>query len=256
MKGLLIKDFFCLKKHLVNYAFVIVGVIFMSVSCVLSFNYGNVHTELIKLVESGESTQEGVMQLVTLSMLLIMSIPFVAAGDATANLISDDEKAGFYKVESALPVSIRKRVICRFLTGYLFIAAGAVVDFLMIIVISALTTVISFGNFCGVIITVSSLMMVYISLLILLVYIMGKKSVVYAEIIPLLIGVAAYVLANLDKIKAFLIESDDSAFTSLYDRTTKFIFCKSYIIFIAAVIISAAACAMAVHVAKRKRGVA
>lgn len=254
MRGLLIKDFFCLKKHIINYIFVIVGVVVISISYVLSFNNGNIHIEIAKLVESGESSQAEVMRLANISILLFMLIPFVAAGDAVISLIHDDEKAGFYKVASAMPVSIAKRVMSRFVTAYIFIAVSAVIDFLMIIVISLFTNIVSFGGFCGVIITFFSTMAIYISLFVLFIYLLGKRSVAHAEIIPLLIGVATYVLSNFGKLRAF-IAGDESVIADMYNGVMEFMFNKSYIIFIFAVVISAAAYFMAVHMAKRKRGV-
>lgn len=59
MKGLLIKDFFCLKKQLINYGFVIAGVIVVSVLFVLSYNFGNIHVQFQELIVSGESTEAG-----------------------------------------------------------------------------------------------------------------------------------------------------------------------------------------------------
>lgn len=253
MRGLLIKDFYCLKKNLINYVFVIAGVIGVSVSFVLSFNFGNIHKELAKQIESGLSTQSEITQIATISILLFMIIPFVATGDAAINLISDDEKAGFYKVVSALPVTIEKRVMCRFVTGYIFIAIGAVVDFLMVIVISRLTDIISFGNFCGVIVTAASVMMIFDSLFILFVYISGKRNLIYLEIMTLLIEFAAYIAANFERILAFL-KGEESAIKDIYNRTMDFIFNKSYILLISALIIFATSYFMTVNISKRKRG--
>lgn len=255
MRGLLIKDFFCLKKQLINYGFVIVGVIVISILFVLSYNFGNIHAQFVELVTSGESTEAGVTMIASNALLLFMLIPIACTGDIT-NLITDDEKASFYKVASVLPISISKRVACRFITGYLFIAIGVAVDLLMSIVISSLTGVISFPKFCGVIISFASLMMMYVSLFLLLVYVLGKGKTSYASVIPLLAGVALYGWVNFERLRAFLIDSDDNAFMEVFQRTTEFIFFKSYLLLIAAVIISVGAYLAAVSIAKKKRGVA
>lgn len=254
MKGLLIKDFYCLKKQLINYGFIIVGVIVISIMFVLSYNFGNIHAGFTEMIDSGQNTESDIAIIASNALLIFMLIPIACTGDIT-NLITDDENASFYKVASALPVSISKRVASRFIAGYLFIAIGVAVDFMMTIILTSLTGIISFGKFCGVIITFASVMMVYISLFILFVYILGKGKAAYANIIPLLIGMVVCVCAVFKSVRAFLTGSDENALMDLYNRTTEFMFYKSYIMFIAAVIISVGSYFIAVYIADRKRGV-
>lgn len=255
MKGLLIKDFFCLKKQLINYSFIFVGTIVISIMFVLSYNFGNIHAGFTEMIDSGQNTEASINIIASNALLLFMLIPIACTGDIT-NLFTSDEKASFYKVASALPVSISTRVATKFIAGYLFIAIGVIIDLIMTVVLTSLTNIISFGKFCGVIITFASIMMIDISLFILFVYILGKGKITYATFLPLLMGVVIYVCAVFDKIKAFLTGTDEDALMNLYTRTTEFIFHKSYILFIIAVIISGGAYFAAVHIAERKRGVA
>ena len=255
MKGLLIKDFFCLKKQLINYGFIIAGVIVISVMFVLSYNFGNIHAGFMEMVDSGQNTGESITMIASNAMLLFMLIPIACTGDIT-NLVIEDEKASFYKVASALPVSVDRRVACRFMAGYLFIVLGAAVDLILSVILSSLTDVISLEKYCGVIITFASVMMVYISLFILFTYILGKGKTIYANILPLLIGLLVCICVSFNKIKAFLTDTDDNAMIDLYNRTTDFMFYRSYILLIAAIIISGSAYFATVYIAKRKRGVA
>lgn len=255
MRGLLIKDFFCLKKQLINYLFIIAGVVVISVLYVLSYNFGNIHDGITKMAASGEGTESAAAQMAGVALLVSMLIPIACTGDITG-LIADDEKASFYKVAASLPVSLKKRVAYRFITGYLFIAIGVAVDFVMTVILSSLTNLISFGKFCGVIVSFASVMLIYISLVILLVYLLGTGSTAYANILPLLMGVVLYAAANFDKLKAFLTDSDEGALADLYYQATDFLFYKSYVLLIAAVLISIGAYFAAVYIAGRKRGVA
>lgn len=255
MKGLLIKDFFCLKKQLINYGFVIIGVIVISIMFVLSYNFGNIHAGFTQIIQSGQNTETVVTQMARGAMLMVMLIPIACTADLS-NLFTDDENASFYKVAASFPVSIEKRVACRFIAGYLFIAIGVAVDLIMMVILSSLTDIISFGKFCGTIITFASLILIYISIFILLAYLLGNDKITYANVIPLLIGVAIYASANFDKLKDFLTGINDSALWELYDQATEFIFHKSYILFIAAIIISGTSYFAAVYIAERKRGVA
>lgn len=255
MRGLLIKDFYCLRKQLVNYGFIIVGVIVISVMFVLSYNFGNIHDGFVQIVESGQNTEAVVIQIARGAVLMFMLIPIACTADLS-NLFTDDEKASFYKVAAVLPVSIGKRVACRFLTGYLFIAVGVAVDLIMTVILSSLTDIIPFGKFCGVIVTFASLMLMYISMFILLAYVLGNGKIAYAGAIPVLIGVAVYILFNWAKLTAFITGVNDSVLSELYVQATEFMFRKSYILFLAAIVVSGAAYPMAVYIAERKRGVA
>lgn len=255
MRGLLIKDFYCLKKQLINYGFIIIGVIVISIMFVLSYNFGNIHTGFTQIIESGQNTEAVVIQMARSAMLMFMLIPIACTADLS-NLFTDDEKASFHKVAATFPISIGQRVACRFIAGYLFIAIGVAVDLIMTVILSSLTDIISFGNFCGVIITFASLMLIYISMFILLAYFLGNGKITYANVIPLLIGTAIYVSANFDRLKDFITGVNDSALSELYDQATEFIFHRSYILLIAAIIVSGVTYFAAVHIAVRKRGVA
>ena len=255
MRGLLIKDFYCLKKQLTNYGFIIVGVVAISIMFVLSYNFGNIHAGFTQIIESGQNTETVVIQMARGAMLMFMLIPIACTADLS-NLFTDDENASFYKVAATFPVSIRKRVACRFITGYLFIALGAAVDLAMTVILSSLTDIISFGKFCSVIVTFASLMLIYISMFILLAYFLGNGKITYANVIPLFIGAAIYVSANFDKLKDFITGVNDSALWELYNRATEFMYHRSYILLIAAIIVSGGTYFAAVHIAVRKRGVA
>lgn len=255
MRGLLIKDFYCLKKQLINYGFIIVGVIAISIMFVLSYNFGNIHAGFAEMVDSGQNTEADIEQIARSAMLLFMLIPIACAADLS-HLFTDDENASFYKVAASFPVSTGKRVACRFIAGYLFIAIGVAVDLIMTVILSSLTDIISFGNFCGVIVAFASFILMYISMFILLVYSLGSGKITYANVLPLLIGVAVFVFTNFDKVKDFMTSVDDNALLELYDQVTAFMFQRSYILFIAAIIVSGAAYLAAVHIAGRKRGVA
>lgn len=247
MKGLIIKDFFCLKKQLINYVFVIAGVIVVSVLFVLSCRFGNIHTSFVNMVSSGQASEADNAQLAGLALLLFMLVPLACTGDIS-NLFEDDEKASFYKVASSLPVSISKRVASRYSAGLFFIVIGFAVDLVMTTVLSALTDVISFGEFMGVIVSFTSLMIMYLSILILCMSLLGKGYRSYANIIPVVVGVGLYIVTHLDKL------GDIRDLSKLYYQTVDFIEHKSYILLFAAMLLLISSYAATVYLSKRKRG--
>ena len=255
MKGLIIKDFLCLRKQLTNYAFILAGVVVISILYVLSYRFGNIHAGILEMTETGQISTTETVQIFGLGILIFMLVPIACTGDIT-NLFMDDANASFYKVASSLPVSIDQRIICRFFSGWLFIAIGVIVDLIMAGILSSLTDLISFGDFCGVVISFASLMLMYVSMLILFMYLLGKEKATYANVIPLIIGVLIYILANWETVKAFLIGGEDDALFDSYNHTVEFIEHRFYLLFIAAVVVSAGSYFASVSIAHRKRGVA
>lgn len=254
MKGLIIKDFFCLKKQLINFAFILAGVIVISIMYVLSYRFGNIHNGILEMVETEQITEVEIVQISSMAILLFMLIPIACTGDITS-LFMDDEKASFYKVASSLPVSTKQRIACRFFAGFLFIGIGVLVDFIMIILISSLTRLISFGDFCGILISFASLMIMYISMLITLMYLFGKGKATYANIVPIAIGVVFYITVNFKEIKAFILTDDNDAFSAVYNKTVGFFKHKSYLLFLVAILISAGSYFASVYIADKKREV-
>lgn len=255
MKGLLIKDLYCLKKQLTTYCFVIVGVVVLSILFVLSYRFGNIHAGLAGMVASGKCSETDVSGIASIALLLFMMLPIACTGDIFS-LFQEDENASFYKVASSFPVSVSRRVLVRYIIGLLFIGVGTGIDFLLTIVLASLTDIVSFGEFMGMIISFASVMVMYISLLILLMHLLGKGRGIYANIIPVLFGIGVLVGINFDRLKKFFMSEDDAALQGLYQDMRTFITCKSSHMLAAAVVILLGSYILSVIVEKRKRGVA
>lgn len=255
MKGLIIKDFFCLKKQLINYGFILVGVVAIAVMFVLSYKFGNIHAGMTSMVAEGEVNDSQIVTIASMALLLFMLIPIACTGDITI-LFTDDANASFYKVASSLPVTTNQRVASRFITGFLFIGIGVVVDLLMTVVISGITDIISFSNFCGLILSFASLMTIYISLVIALMYLFGNAAATYANIVPIIMFVMVGIAANWGKLRAVLVSDGDEAIFDFYNDFMDFVYHKYYVLIIAAVIIAAGSYLASVFIADKKKEVA
>ena len=116
MKGLIIKDIMCLKKQLTTFAYIIAGVVVISILYVLSSRFGNLAKAGVALLdENNNMSQVDVKNLGSMVLVMFMLIPIVSVGDML-NVFIADGKAGFFKVSASLPVSMKKRMLSRFLT--------------------------------------------------------------------------------------------------------------------------------------------
>ena len=146
------------------------------------------------------------------------------------------------------PTSVGKRVASRYIAGLFFIVIGFAVDLVMIIVLSALTDMISLGGFLGIIVSFASLMMMYLSILILCMSLLGKGYRTYAAVIPIAVGAGVYAFFHFDRLR------DISALPELYHETVSFMEHKSYVLFLAALLLLILSYAATVYLSKRKGG--
>ena len=135
MKGLMIKDIMCLKKQLMVFCYVIIGVLIVSVMFVLSARFGNLSVAARQMAAENNMSVLDVNNLATLALLSFMFLPFAAVGDVLF-VFEEDNKAGFAKVAGALPLSVPKRVLSRYLSVFALLAIGALLDIVIAFALS------------------------------------------------------------------------------------------------------------------------
>ncbi len=259
MKGLIIKDIMCLKKQLMIFTFVIIGVLVVSVMYVLSARFGNIASagrEMLAVKENNLSEID-VKNIGSLALILFMLLPIVLVCDMV-NVFAADGKAGFSKTAGSFPISLRKRLLARYMTIYALFGIGVAVDVIIAFVLSLITDLIRFTDFLGIILSAASLMSIYSACSILFCILLGYGKEMYAQLLSVLAPVLGVALANFGSIKriaAYMMEDDGEADISGLWKLLDFIMHKSYVLLIAAVIVSVLSFAVSYMAAERKRGV-
>ena len=254
MKGLIIKDIMCLKKQLTVFIYVIIGVFIVSVMYVLSVRYGNLALAGKEMLEANDMTDIDVKNLGTMVLVLFMLLPIATVGDM-ANVFEADGKAGFYKVSGAFPVSLKKRLLSRYISVYALFGIGVITDILIAFVLSIFTDLISFTDFLGIIISASSVMSIYSSLVIFFSIIFGYGKEQYSQIFSILTIIAVVIAINFEKVKTMFTEIEDSSETIMVWEMLDFIKEKAWVLFLVAVAVSILSYAASLLIAERKRGV-
>lgn len=258
MKGLIIKDIMCLKKQLTTFIYVISGVVVISILYVLSSRFGNL-AEVGKtlLDENNNMSEIDVKNLGSMVLIMSMLIPVVSVGDML-NVFIADGKAGFFKVSASLPVSLKKRMLSRFLTIYALFAIGAFVDTILALVLSALTDIMSFGSFLGIIVSSASVLSIYSALMILYCVILGYGREQYAQVFALLTIILAFVIIKFKSVKFVVIHvlGDGVGFdSSTFWKPLDYFREKGYVFLLIAVLVSIVSYCLSLYIAERKRGV-
>lgn len=115
MKGLIIKDLMCLRKQRVTFCFTVLSVIVISVMFVLSAKFGNIASANQEMMAANGMSDIDIKNLSTIALILFMLLPIAMVGDVSTVIVADG-KAGFANVSSILPISIKKRVLAKFIT--------------------------------------------------------------------------------------------------------------------------------------------
>lgn len=257
MKGLVIKDIMCLRKQLTMFAYVMVGVIVVSVMYVHSAKFGNVSMAAKEMMLDNDMTMIDVKNLGSMALVLFMLLPIAVIGDMV-NVFQADGKAGFHKVERSLPLSVKKCILAKYISVFALFGMGVSLDVLIAGVLSCLTDLLTFGEFLGVIFSAASLMSIYSVLVIFFHMILGYGKESYAQIFSLLtMGVAAFVF-NLKKIWMFFttdFSTGDMAGEINLWWMLDFIKEKAWMLVLIAVFVSVLSYLGSCLVAERKRGV-
>ena len=258
MKGLIIKDIMCLKKQLTTFVYVISGVVIISILYVLSSRFGNLAEVGRTLLDENNNMSEiDVKNLGSMVLIMSMLIPVVSVGDML-NVFIADGKAGFFKVSASLPVSLKKRMLSRFLTIYALFAIGALVDIILALVLSALTDIMSFGSFLGIIVSSASVLSIYSALMILYCVILGYGREQYAQVFALLTIILAFVIIKFKSVKFVVIHvlGDGVGFdSSTFWKPLDYFREKGYVFLLIALLVSIFSYSLSLNIAERKRGV-
>ncbi len=258
MKGLIIKDIMCLRKQLTIFAFVLVGVLAVSVMYVLSASFGNL-AEVAKELQNEKNnlSARDVKNIATEALILFMLLPAATVCDMVF-VFASDAKAGFVKVAATLPVPLWKRLLAKYMTVFALFGIGAAVDIAIAGVLCALGNILTFGEFLGIIISATSAMCIYSAFVILWCVVLGSGSEQYAQLLSIASLIALFVIGYFGALKNLfmvLLADNSDSLSEILGGPIEYIKDRGGVFLIAAVAVCACTYFAALKIADRKRGV-
>ncbi len=249
MKGLMIKDFICLRKQMQQFVLLVVLSVVIAIMFILSTKYGNLALAKATMLAEGQIDEVGLVNFAGFAVMLFMLVPMAGIADM-AFIFDEDGKAGFANVASVMPLTIKQRVTARYMTIFSVLGIGLVFDIVIALVLSTLTDIVKYSEFMRMILFVVSLMAIDCALIIFFCILFGHGHEDYARVVSALLLVAGPVICNFNKIKIALMNDDIDANVMM-----DFVKNKSYILLIIAIVVMTASYTGSVVIAKRKRGV-
>ena len=147
MKGLILKDIYCLRTRIMTYVLTLVAALAIGILISLSSEYGNLKLDVImgddtSVSEDDMATYEMILGGATfLAILLPLGVGF--DGIMTFHM---DEKANFGDVLRTMPVKPVEIVLARFSTAYGFLLTGYISSILISLLLSPVVQVFTLGE--------------------------------------------------------------------------------------------------------------
>ena len=147
MKGLILKDIYCLRTRIMTYALTLVAALVIGILISLSSEYGNMRLDVMMGDAATVSEDDLAAHKVMLggATFLAILLPLGVGFDGIMTFHMD-EKANFGDVLRTMPVKPVEIVLARFSTAYGFLLTGYVSSALIALLISPVVEVFTLGE--------------------------------------------------------------------------------------------------------------
>ena len=147
MKGLILKDIYCLRTRIMTYVLTLVAALVIGILISLSSEYGNMRLDVMMGDAAAVSEDDLAAHKVMLggATFLAILLPLGVGFDGIMTFHMD-EKANFGDVLRTMPVKPVEIVLARFSTAYGFLLTGYISSILIALLISPVVEVFTLGE--------------------------------------------------------------------------------------------------------------
>lgn len=147
MKGLILKDIYCLRTRIITYVLILVAALVIGILISLSSEYGNMRLDVIMGDAATVSEDDLAAHKVMLggATFLAILLPLGVGFDGIMTFHMD-EKANFGDVLRTMPVKPVEIVLARFSTAYGFLLTGYVSSVLIALLISPVVKIFTLAE--------------------------------------------------------------------------------------------------------------
>ncbi|MBO4981106.1 MAG: ABC-2 transporter permease [Lachnospiraceae bacterium] len=200
MRGLIYKDFLCLRKGLKTFGFVTLGVIVLAVMFLLSSQYGNLAGSLQEIRADASVGADMMMGMLETSVWFMLFIPIAFMADV-AQCFREDARVGFGKPLAGMALSHLKIVGSRYLTTLIYGTVSMGASLAAAFSISSVSVELTMQSLAAGVLNFGAIFLIYMSLNLFLIYLCGARKADLIQMIPLvvlLIVVGSFVMKNAD----------------------------------------------------------
>ena len=260
MKGLLLKDYYILRRKLFVWGITVAFTTIVCVMFMISAKHGNVATLYDKMAAAEDSADAWIIPYMTRMVLqLFLLLPVAASFDMLQHIFFDDRAASFYKVAGSMPVSTAQRVGVRFLLMPAAVLASIAVDCVLLVLVRLTSDLMPFGNSMSIVLAFAGVAIFAQTLALFWGYNCGAGAAMYGNLVGLVLVFAAILIHNRELVgRVFTTDSSESTgvVMEVFSKSSYFLEHKGGYVFLASLPIMAVGYCVTVWIAGRKRGVA
>lgn len=270
MRGLVKKDFYCLKKSMKLILLVSLGTIYLAVLFTLSARYGNVAKNVSETAETTARaraeellTEEEFYAIYTYVIWVILFLPLALMGNIV-DCFREDRRAGFGKFCFSLPAREKQIAGARYLSCLLYALLGIVASVTAALSVSLASDRLRFPELLSVVFTFASILLTFVSVVMPLTYLFGADKLDLIQVGTFGAFLAALAILNVPTLKKIGEEiaaaeggqggGDLSTFHELIDRLREFLTTKGLFVFLAASSLFLVSYLCSVAILKKKGG--
>ena len=266
MKGLIIKDYYCMKKTMKLIVLVSLATIFLAVLFSLSARYGNVAKSIAytasELKDNNKIPQEQFYFIYRYVIWIVLFIPMAFIGNIL-DCFSEDKRADFAKYLFSYPVKSTEMVGARYISCMIYALVGMIASTIAAIGVSMASDQLRLEELLHIICTFAGVMIIFVAIAMPFVYGLGadKKDVIQVGafiVLVIIMGLKVKTMANNYSSKLAYIK-DSSArgnkvFIAILKDINQFLSTKGIWVLLVAIIIYTTSYAVSVAIINKKRG--
>lgn len=200
MKGLLLKDYYCMKSNLFSFLCLTIGVIILGIMFAFSIQHGNLADVAKSLIEKEGMSEEDVFNLFRVAVWLILLIPMAYVGNVV-DCFKADMSASFGKQLFSMPIKASHTVAARYLVCLLYAGISFVGSLIAALFIAGAAKQYPLSELLSLCATFGAILVAYLSIVMMLLYQCGTQHVDLiqgAPVIATLIAGIVYVVIKME----------------------------------------------------------
>lgn len=244
MKGLILKDFYCLRVSVKTVICVSAFSLFLCIMCILSIQYGNLAKLPEEIAKEGvDMADAGVLWRMLLSALIFLPTSLIGNG---IQCFQEDKRAGFGKVEASLPLSAAVIVTARFGSIFLFGGVTFGISAFLALVSGVLSPDFTVSELIGFNITLAGVFLATVAVTAFMMYVADSKWVEMLLALPVFAAVFA--------MNFCVVKSGEGMETLIFEEIIRFVESKSRLVAVLGICVAVCAYIGSILVVRRKRG--
>ena len=221
MTGLMRKDLYCLRKNLITFFAVTIGVIVLSVLFVISAQSGNVAKGIEEMMLENTMSEEEFLSLFKVAVCCVLCLP-LAFLTMVVECFKEDYRAGFSKVLLSMPLKNMEIVGSRYISCLIFTLLGMLGSSVAGVCVALVSDTFAFEKLFPFSLAFCAVLLIYMSFCMFMLYLFGAEKADLIQCVPFIILFALAIVFFQVKVAGMTEAEMDLLLESLLEQLKNF----------------------------------